>query len=882
MQSVGTHITAKTFKEVVNTINLQPDFQWLTIENSSESYAYTYQDLTQRIVDYLQFYQKSQLQPADTVLIVLKESLDLFASFFAGILYGVLPAYYAYPSPKQSKEQFLASIDSLVRYNEVRLLIGFAEVVAILNSYETLTSIPNFKGCFDHQHITTSNISLEKFNLTDTKEFFLQFSSGTTGAKKGVKISMQALFNQIQAYDEVVKFDKESVIISWLPHYHDMGLIACMLMPFIKQIPIVMMSPFEWVKRPRMLFEAITVHKGTHIWLPNFALGHLVNSIPKSKFSGLDISSLKSVVSCSEPVLYDSVQNFIQHFSAIGLQKEVIANCYAMAENTFAMTSSIEGMLNYVDIDYKTFKTTHQIELVEDGFKITSSGRPLQNLQLQILAEDKTPLPDRHIGEVHIKSDCMLECYHNNPTVTKKAFHKNWFNTGDLGFIHEGELYITGRKKEIIIVGGENIYPQDIEQILNATPHFAPGRNVVFGIKDERIGTERIIILAEVNINNHSLVDTVALKSKIFNKLNISISEIHLLKKRSLKKSTAGKISRFLNKQEYLNGAFDEQIRPKKLVPTTTVSLQDLVLDAISGINKPTIHSSTPLFSSGIIDSFGFAYLVASIEKAYQIVIPDNYLNVNAFQTIQTIEQTLGKIKNSVTQKEDTKVYEERKASLERLLNRISGKSSLPFRERLINNFPFPQSPLFVWLLRKVGIQIGKNVTFLGKIHVKIRGKAENIIIEDNVRLGNNVDLRNREKGKIILRKNSYVDANVRLVAARSGKIELKEGAEIGGGTIINSGGQTTIGRYVMIAGNVNINASTHGTAKNAFIKEQAHEHGEIIIGDDAWIGAGASILMNTNIGEGAIISSNSLVSGKIPKFALCAGVPAKVIKYRS
>jgi acyl-CoA synthetase (AMP-forming)/AMP-acid ligase II len=162
-------------------------------------------------------------------------------------------------------------------------------------------------------------------------------------------------------------------------------------------------------------------------------------------------------------------------------------------------------------------------------------------------------LPDGRVGEVMIRSNCMLDSYHNNWEETQKAIIDGWFKTGDLGFLHEGELYITGRSKDMLIIGGENIYPQDIEAILNSKDYLIPGRNVVFGVENPKTGTERIVILAEAT-PEHLHVDLVPLRTEILNALGVSISRIALVPHMSLLKGTAGKISRYLNKQAYLAG----------------------------------------------------------------------------------------------------------------------------------------------------------------------------------------------------------------------------------------------------------------------------------------------------------------------------------------
>lgn len=219
--------------------------------------------------------------------------------------------------------------------------------------------------------------------------------------------------------------------------------------------------------------------------------------------------------------------------------------------------------------------------------------------------------------------------------------------------------------------------------------------------------------------------------------------------------------------------------------------------------------------------------------------------------------------------------------SFENLRSNTSRTGRQTFKEVILNYFPFPKSKLYQLVLMVIGVQIGSNVKITGRLFFKLRGKPENIIIHDNVTLSEGVDLRNRENGKIILHQNVYLDSKVRLVAARDGKIEIDFGTEIGSQTVINSGGITEIGKYCLIASNVNINSSSHGTRKGKFIKDQPHQHGEVIIGDDVWIGSGASILMNTKIGEGGIIATNAVARKEYPPFSISGGVPAKVIKFR-
>jgi fatty-acyl-CoA synthase len=653
----------KSFKiQTLENYNFNKNYNWLHIISNNNIVRYSYSDLIKRIYDYCTIFKANNLKESDTVLIILKESLDLYAGFFAGIIYGAMPAYFAYPSPKQSKDMFLKSIDNLIQYNEIKLIISYDEIIELLKSDKSVLKendvhFINFK-LVEQKH----SDKLEEFDIPK-REAFLQFSSGTTGAKKGVKISCEALINQIDAYSEFVKYDEKSVVVSWLPHYHDMGLIACMLMPFLYKIPIYMMSPFEWVMNPKLLFEAITKYKGTHIWLPNFALGHLAKSISEEEKKHFDLSSLEQLIICSEPALYETVTKFTKKFSPIGFKEEVLYDCYAMAENTFAMTSTKQGPVKFLEIDQLEFQKNTVLEKW-GGKKIASAGILLPNINIIIRDNDGNDLGQEKIGEVTLKSNCMLDCYHNNPEETEKAFVDGYFKTGDLGFLYKNELYITGRKKDLIIVGGENIYPQDIELILNEEEYLIPGRNVVFGVEDEKVGTEEIVILAEVK-EGKADTDVTSLRGKIFNTLNISISDIMLLPHMTLRKGTAGKISRYLNKNEYLSGAFNKYII-EKVSDDDGKELRQIILDIIPGSSKPRINSNTPLLNSGLINSFMFVELLLRIEEFYKIKFPQSMVKPDNFQTIESIRTVIQQLK----EKKDLKQKEEKSGSFfKRFLN---------------------------------------------------------------------------------------------------------------------------------------------------------------------------------------------------------------------
>lgn len=544
------------FRDIIaGHLDSRAEVPWLTLVSGEQATPYTIRQIAERTYDYCAFYRAAGVAENDTVVVILRESLDLVAAFFAGIVCGALPAYYFYPSPKQSVDLFLASIDTLLLHNEVKLIVSYPEVITALKDHHRI-SVPEFVGFYETSEVP----ALGKSDLHDfpapLHEAFLQFSSGTTGAKKGVKISARALLNQVRAYGEFVRYQPGDTVVSWLPHYHDMGLIACILMPFVLGVPVYMMSPFEWVMHPHLLLDWLTRVRGTHVWLPNFALGHLAKSCADAEPGRFDLSSVKHLVCCSEPVLKATMDEFIERFSSSGMAPASFQNCYAMAENTFAMTSTRQGPVRFLMVDQELFRKEHRVRPAGGGRPVASAGVPLANIRVEVRSEGGEALAEDDVGEIWIHSDCMLDSYHNNWEETQRAMSDGWFRTGDLGFFHDGELFVTGRSKEMLIIGGENIYPQDIEAILNGKDYLIPGRNVAFGIENAKTGTERLVILAEARAE-HLHADLVPLRTEIMSTLGVSVSRIALLPHRTLLKGTAGKISRYLNKQAYLAGKFD-------------------------------------------------------------------------------------------------------------------------------------------------------------------------------------------------------------------------------------------------------------------------------------------------------------------------------------
>jgi fatty-acyl-CoA synthase len=379
-------------------------------------------------------------------------------------------------------------------------------------------------------------------------------------------LSHEAVLNQVASYSEAIHLSADDVIVSWLPLYHDMGLIAGFIMPVLQGTKLVLMSPFHWIRDPKVLLWAVHHHQGTLCWLPNFAYNFLATRVRDSDLEGLNLASWRAVVNCSEPVHAESHRMFIERYGAHGLHAAALTTCYAMAENTFAVTQGgIDGPLNIDLVDRQCIMDKREAIPVNDentaAQEFVSCGTPIANCEIRIVdeAHRSVTLPERRVGEVALRSDSMLSGYYKNPQATAEALQDGWYFTGDMGYIADGELYITGRKKDLIIVGGKNIYPQDIEHLLNDVPGLYPGRATAFGIFNDKLGTEDLAIVAEVS-NGIDPADRDAttpilreIRNRVGQSTDVAARYVHLVAPKWLLKTSSGKIARRANRQKFID-----------------------------------------------------------------------------------------------------------------------------------------------------------------------------------------------------------------------------------------------------------------------------------------------------------------------------------------
>jgi fatty-acyl-CoA synthase len=521
----------------------------------------SYHDLIFGAAGYAKTYQKSGVLPGDVILLILQHGKDLLYSYFGAVLYGAIPSIMPFLTEKLLPERYRADLSGLVSISQPTAIVTYREFenevqAAIKSSKNSVRSVivsDRVDGPCTPLLPALGGLQRKPGDIA-----LLQHSSGTTGLQKGVALTHDAVTNQLNNYAEAIHLREKDIFVSWLPLYHDMGLIACWLMPILMGSPLVLLSPFDWVRAPYRLLAAVSKYHGTLSWLPNFAYNFCTQKILDRDLDGVDLTTWRAISNCSEPMRWESHTSFYERFRPYGLKFESLCTCYAMAENVFAVTQGgVDGPVVCEDIDRETLQTKNYASVAESGqvrIRMMSAGKVIRNTNIRIINNKGQPLPDRYVGEVAIHSDCMLTGYYHREDATRKAFLDGWYLSGDYGYLVNGELFITGRKKDLIIIGGRNIYPQDLELLAYDVPSVHPGRASAFGVFNEVTGTEEVVLVAEVDLDDPIKMDIIAdeIRTTVTRGSAVALRYVHLVHHPWLVKTSSGKTARSANREKFI------------------------------------------------------------------------------------------------------------------------------------------------------------------------------------------------------------------------------------------------------------------------------------------------------------------------------------------
>lgn len=521
------------------------------------------------------YLQGNGMAEGQTVVLIMPQGILLMTAFAAVMLAGGIPAILAYPNFKiePAKYRFgLTGVTANLKASFVIVDEDFpSELLQHLEFGEGTRVVRNVADAVEIESNAfelLTNCSPRPDSLA-----FIQHSAGTTGLQKGVALSHAAVLRQLDHLATVLRITEEDRIYSWLPLYHDMGLIACFILPMVYHLPVVMQSPTDWVMHPGTMLELITEYRCTLAWTPNFALQFLARRVRLADRERFDLSSLRALINCSEPIRAQSIDEFSNAYSSAGLHPNALQSSYAMAENVFAATQSvILEPPKRVWVDGTRLRSHHVAEVVPKDSPgavcLVSSGMCLPENRITIESSGGLPLGPGEVGEIVVSGDSLFDGYFNRPDLTAEVLHKGSYMTGDLGFVIDEDLYVIGRKKDLIIVGGKNIYPQDIEEVVSGHPEIRDGRAVAIGIFNSEMGTEDIVVVAEVGkdeaLANASEIER-WVRNAIVAELGVAARAVYLKAPHWIVKSTAGKTARSATCEKLLK-AHPEILTSKELI----------------------------------------------------------------------------------------------------------------------------------------------------------------------------------------------------------------------------------------------------------------------------------------------------------------------------
>jgi fatty-acyl-CoA synthase len=520
----------------------------------------TFGEFTRRAVRQAGYLKAQGVMPDDPVILIMPQGITLMTAFVGAMFLGAVPAILAYPNFKVEPAKYRFGLKGVSANLHARLILVDPEfpdeLLQHLNA-EGATRVVRCRGEGVSPSSPDASPSIDPDHLA-----FIQHSAGTTGLQKGVALSHAAVLRQINHLARTIRIDPADRIYSWLPLYHDMGLIACFMLPLACHLPVVMQSPTDWVLQPVTMLELISAHKCSLAWIPNFTLQFLARRVRQDDRARWDLSCLRALINCSEPVRASSMDEFAAAYASTHLRPTALQSCYAMAETVFAVTQSdVRGAgPRRIWVDGDVFRKQKRAKLVATGAPgavcLVSSGSCLPDTQVRILSDDGAECGPGGIGDIVIRCDSMLDGYYNRPDLTAQALRDGWYWSGDLGFVLEDELYVIGRKKDLIIVAGKNIYPQDVEEIVSAHPAIYDGRVVAFGQYNPALGTEEIVIVAEVrnedDLQHAGIIDR-ELRTAVSSELDVGIGPVYLKPPRWIVKSTAGKPARSTTRDKLLS-----------------------------------------------------------------------------------------------------------------------------------------------------------------------------------------------------------------------------------------------------------------------------------------------------------------------------------------
>jgi 1-acyl-sn-glycerol-3-phosphate acyltransferase len=534
----------------------------------------------------------------DRVAIMLRTEPAFFSAFLGVLLAGAIPVPIYPPFRRDLVEDYARRQLGILGNAGARALLTFPDalpIAAVLRS-----RLPSLQHVALADDLAAPDAPAPVGRAASGDPALIQYTSGSTGEPKGVLLSHANLLANIRGIGEAIAIRPDDVAVSWLPLYHDMGLIGSWLAALYFGIPITVLSPLAFLARPARWLSAIHAHRATLSAAPNFGFDLCARRIPEEETRGLDLASWRLALNGSEPVSPATIERFTRRFAPLGFRPGAMCPVYGLAEASVALTVPAPGAGVRIDAVCRTaFQRDGQaIPAGEDESAplcFVSCGWPLPGHEVRIVDSTGHTTGERVQGRIEFRGPSVTAGYWQNPIATRAARHDGWMDSGDLGYWADGELFITGREKDLIKKTGRNLYPQEVEDIVGAIPGVRKGCVAAFGVPDPAVGTERLVVVAETRARGGAERERLeaAVRDRVVGALGVPADVVVIAGPHSVLKTSSGKVRRSATRSAYLAGVLGQP------APSVASQWTRLILAACAGRARRLL-GSLPLLGRAV------------------------------------------------------------------------------------------------------------------------------------------------------------------------------------------------------------------------------------------------------------------------------------------
>ena len=515
------------------------------------------------------------LSKGDRLALVLNSPENFVLSFLGTISAGVMPVPIYPPLALGRLDNYLDRAIGILQVSGAKALLTTKELLSVFQP--VLSHTPSLQSLWDVETLrqTRETPVLKEILAQPDEPCFLQFTSGSTAAPRGVIVTHRNLIANARAIIKCLEIDSErDQAVSWLPLYHDMGLIGFVIATLVAQIPVVFIPTISFIKHPGVWMDTVHKYRATMTFGPNFAFDLAAKRAPKNSRTNLDLSCLRVLGCGAEPINPRTMENFIKTYAPWGLKANALLPSYGMAEATLAIAfDRLNRPAQKLAIDRQAYESENVARPVGNNgngqnpqkrVELVSCGRAIPGHEVAILSESEQELPEGMVGEIVFRGPSVTPGYFEDPEASDQLLKNGWLHTGDLGFILNGELYISGRQKDLVIINGRNYPPQAIEWVAEEISGIRKGNVVAFSISGN--STERLIIVAETAIVDPADMAK-AISDQVRSALGLVVDRVVLVGRGSIPKTSSGKLQRRKTKALFEDGLLGTPGENMEIVP---------------------------------------------------------------------------------------------------------------------------------------------------------------------------------------------------------------------------------------------------------------------------------------------------------------------------